>query len=247
MASRSSRVVFDAHCQSVIGKYRVAGKPWARSVSQISEWHPFLAPFSVGMGPFLNFDSLLGLSPTFGRSKKSKCENSRNHFNHAVDRPIMHVVWYILYQEFASHLRRSAHRKNRFFRNFGVRHLCTVFSNICGTVVEENEKTQGDSGFWDPSAHSEVEGIEISVRVLCHKTAGFTTCCLSLWCRRCLWRVPWSRSCCDIIYTRVPFYTPIDRKNEIRMPGTQRKQGFAISGDPGPAGHPVQRLEAQNA
>ena len=40
--------------------------------------------------------------------------------------------------------------------------------------------------------------VEISVRDMCHKTAGFTTCCLSLWCCRCLWRMSSSRSRCDI-------------------------------------------------
>ena len=37
---------------------------------------------------------------------------------------------------------------------------------------------------------------------MCHKTAGFTTSCLSLWCHRCLWRVSSSRSCCDKFHTR---------------------------------------------
>ena len=41
-----------------------------------------------------------------------------------------------------------------FFRNFGLSHFCTVFSTICGTVVEENEKHNGSKlGFWDSSAH----------------------------------------------------------------------------------------------
>ena len=102
--------------------------------------------------------------------------------------------------------------------------------------------------------------VEISVQVMYHKTAGFTTCCLSLWCCRCLWRVSSSRSCCDnflqqraffikrcskfvvffiLMSSLLPplpslsplsFYTTICRKNEIRMPGTQGQQG---------AGHPV--------
>ena len=39
-----------------------------------------------------------------------------------------------------------------FFENLGSLSFCTVFSTICGTVFEENEK-----GFWDPLVQFEVK------------------------------------------------------------------------------------------
>ena len=57
-----------------------------------------------------------------------------------------------------------------------------MFSTICGSVVEENEKTPGDRNFvfgtvWPILRLREVE---MSLRDVCHKTTSFTTCCLSL-------------------------------------------------------------------
>ena len=48
----------------------------------------------------------------------------------------------------------------RVFRIFGLPHFPVCFLTICGTVVEENEKTQEGSklGFWEPLADFEVEG-----------------------------------------------------------------------------------------
>ena len=75
--------------------YRVAGSPWAPSVSQNSEWLPF-GLFSQGMGAFGKSgcskfrrgsqisSSFLGLSPPFG-SQTTKCEHSKNLINHGVD------------------------------------------------------------------------------------------------------------------------------------------------------------------
>ena len=93
--------------------------------------------------------------------------------------------------------------KMRIFRKFVPPHFSTVFSTICGTVVEENEKTQGDRNYvFETWPILRLREVEISVRDMCHKTSGFATCCLSLWCRRCLWRVSSSRSCCHEFYTR---------------------------------------------
>ena len=84
------------------------------------------------------------------------------------------------------------------FRNFEFPYFCTVFPTICGTVVKKKKISQGArfQGFGDFSAHFEVEEGQIFWFGMCHKTAGFTTWCLSLWCRRYLWRVPWSQMMC---------------------------------------------------
>ena len=76
------------------------------------------------------------------------------------------MLFDILFQEIASHLRKSAHRKKHVFRNFWHPHSCKVFSTICGTVVEENEKTQGDRNwvFGTPWPILRLRGLEISVR-----------------------------------------------------------------------------------
>ena len=124
--------------------------------------------------------------------------------------------------------------------------IFALFSSIRGTVVEENEKTQGDRNqvFGTPWPILRLREVEISVRDMCHKTAGFATCCLSLWCRRCLWRVSWIRSCCHIFNTRRHFWSKgarifshpnvefspsilstIDRNSEIWMPRTLGKKG----------------------
>ena len=91
-----------------------------------------------------------------------------------------------------------------FFRKFAHPHFCTVFSTICGTVVEENEETQGDRNlfFGTPWPILRLRGSKFRFGICVTKTAGFTTCCLSLWCRRCLWRVSSSRSYCDIFHWR---------------------------------------------
>ena len=69
--------------------------------------------FDAGPARDLYLDPLfLFEPPLFGCQKTSKCEHSKNHMNHEGDRPAMHVVQYILFQEFASHLKQSAHRKN---------------------------------------------------------------------------------------------------------------------------------------
>ena len=48
------------------------------------------------------------------------------------------------------------------------------FSTICDTVVEENEKTQGDRNWFleTPWPIVRLRGVEISVRDMCHKTAA---------------------------------------------------------------------------
>ena len=83
----------------------------------------------------------------------------------------------------------------------------TVFSTICGTVVWRERKNTGiEIGFSGPLGRFWGWWVsKFSVRDKCNKTAGFTTCCLSLWCRRYLWRVSSSRSCCDKFQTRSHF------------------------------------------
>ena len=57
--------------------------------------------------------------------------------------------------------------KMHVFRNFGPPHFCTVFSTICRTVVEENEKKntgRSKLGFWDPWPILRLREVEFSVR-----------------------------------------------------------------------------------
>ena len=81
-----------------------------------SEWAP------LGGLRVRNFDAgakfralFLVWAPHFGSKQKSKCEFTTNHGNHPVDRPKMHVVWYIVIEECASCPREMTHRKNAHF------------------------------------------------------------------------------------------------------------------------------------
>ena len=131
---------------------------------------PVLAPFSVGMGPF-------------GRSGGSKflafekpCKSHSGQTKNACC--LIHIVSRICF----SLKEKCTPQKCIFFEFFGPLIFVTVFSAICGTVVEKNDKNTGGSklGFWDPLAHSEVEGSRNFGSGICvTKTAGFTTCCLS--------------------------------------------------------------------
>ena len=148
--------------------------------------------------------TLISIPPWFepfflGGQKTSKCEHSKNHLDHAVDRPKMHVVYTSGFKN-PLLIKGKVHIATmHFFRNFGLLHFCTVFSTICGTVVEENEKYRRiEIRFSGPPwPILRLRKVEISVRDMCHKTSGFTAFCLSLWCRRCLWRVSSSLSFCD--------------------------------------------------
>ena len=75
---------------------------------------------------------------------------------------------------------------------------------------------------------------------MCYKTAGFTTCCLSLWCRRCLWRVSLSRSRCDKIYSRGHFGSKGARNLLFfTVISSLGKRGGRNFRGPGLVGHPV--------
>ena len=126
-------------------------------VSQNSECPSFWSPFRsewVSLGGLgiefsmrePDFDPFSWFDPSFlGVKKTSKCEHSKNHMNHAVDRPKMHVVWYILFQECASHLGKIAlHKMHFFFQNFDPPSFLHCFlpsaarslkrTNLCGAV-----------------------------------------------------------------------------------------------------------------
>ena len=62
-----------------------------------------------------------------------------------------------------------------YFSKIWAPPFCTVFSTICGTFVEENEKTQGDrnSFFGTPWPIWRWRDVEISVRDMCHKNSRF--------------------------------------------------------------------------
>ena len=84
--------------------------------------------------------------------------------------------------------------ENVYFQNVDLHLFCTVFSTICGTVVEENEKTLRGSklSFRDPCSILRCEEVEISVRDTCRNQVLPRV----FWCRQCLWRVPRSQMKC---------------------------------------------------
>ena len=106
---------------------------------------PFWAPFSLGMGTFQR-----SWGSNFRCIKNVKVWVYKKHRNHTVDRPKMHVVWYILFQEFASHQRKSADRQNSYFLKFRApSFLYCVFYHL--RHGRQKKKRQGASfqGFWD--------------------------------------------------------------------------------------------------
>ncbi len=119
-------------------------------------------------------------------------EHSKNHSNHAVDRPKC-----MLFQEFASHSRKRAHRKNAYFSKFRSRSFLHCFPPSAARSLKRTKNTGGSKlGFGTPWPILRLRGWETSVWDCVTKQQGFTTCCLSLWCRRCLWRVSSSQMTC---------------------------------------------------
>ena len=93
---------------------------------------------------FFGLSSLFGELFFLGGQKISKCEHSKNHLNHAMDRPKMHVVWYILFQESASHQKRSVHRKNAsFFEFFGSLIFALCFVPSAARTLRRTKKDRG--------------------------------------------------------------------------------------------------------
>ena len=70
------------------------------------------------------------------------------------------ILFENVFQEFASQHRKNALRKIAFFFKYEVPDFRTVFSTICGTVVEENDQPQGH-----PWAQFKVEGVETSALI----------------------------------------------------------------------------------
>ena len=91
----------------------------------------------------------------------------------------------ILIQKFAFHLRKVHIAKMHFFEILGLPHfsLCSLPS-AAGSLKRTKKHRVIEIRFL-----VRMRGVEISVGDMCHKTAGFTTCCLFLWCRRCSWSV----------------------------------------------------------
>ena len=170
--NRVSSHLTNARCG--IHTCRVAGWAWAFFVSQKTRNGPRFGPLFGRDGPlrkvrgieistrdrrgtFMSIPSL-GLSPPFGRSKKSQSVSIRKTtYITLVDRPNMHVVDYTLFLEFASHLRKSAHRKNVF-----VFECCAFPSFFHGAALslKRTKKTQGIEMrfFGTPLAHFDFEG-----------------------------------------------------------------------------------------
>ena len=140
-------------------------------------------------------------------------------------------------------------KMKRFFKNSTSLSFALCFLPFAARSLKRTKNTEGSKlvffffeTLWPILRLREVE---ISIRDMCHKTAGFTTCCLSLWCRRCLWRVSSSRSCCDkfgILKLKkeieicgfshqisiLPFLFDNFMKNEIRMPECREKKEVDI-------------------
>ena len=132
-------------------------------------------------------------------------------------------------------------KKKKYFWPFAARSL-------------KRTKNTGRSklGFWDLFEHCEVEGGR-------NFGSGYVShCCLSLRCRRCLWRVSSSQSCCDKIFTEgifdkgarnllfftlisssllslphLPYYTTIYRKMNYGCLKRRGKTEVEISGAQG--------------
>ena len=87
----------------------------------------------------------LGLSLPFWRSKKtSKCEHSKNPYKSRSRSTkntccLIHIVSRICF----SPKQKCTSQICICFSRCWAPHFCTVFSTICGTVVKENEETQG--------------------------------------------------------------------------------------------------------
>ena len=149
--------------------------PGALFVSQNSECFPFWLPLfgrkgaplgGVGGSNFRRgtvarpyFSIRFCASLFFGVKKHQSASIRKNHLNHAVDRPKMHVVQYILFQEFASHLRKGANRKNAYFSKIWAPSFLHFLPSAARSL-KRTKKTQEDRNwvFWDPLAHFEVEG-----------------------------------------------------------------------------------------
>ena len=142
--------------------YRVAGKPWALFVSQNSEWPPFCPTLFVRNGLLwevreveistrdrrgtLILIPFLGLSLPFFGVKKHQSVSIRKtkKITQWNDQKCM-LFDTSCFKNLLLTSGKSAHRKKFiFFAFFWASSFFTVFSTICGTVVEENEKTQRD-------------------------------------------------------------------------------------------------------
>ena len=144
------------------------------------------------------------ISDSFG-SSSHRMENialtTLNHVNHAVVRPKIRVVSYIMFQQCASsYLKKKAHRKEGyFFKNFALPlHFCTVFF-----YHFRHGRKKHTMGLWElkiwvfgpPGPFWMLRGPKIFGLGCVAKHQVFSTWCLCPWCRLCLWRVPWSVSC----------------------------------------------------
>ena len=95
--------------------------------------------FDAGPSQDLTYDPFSWFEPG---QKTSKCEHSKNHINHAVVRPPKCTLFdtscfkNLLLTKGKVHIAKM----HIFVKNFDPPHFCTVFSTICGTLVEETKK-----------------------------------------------------------------------------------------------------------
>ena len=173
----------------------MAGSPWAPFVSQNSEWAPlggregpYCLPREPDFEPFSWFELPFGCQkikvPVMTESFKTPSGPTKN----ACCLKCGSTKMCFLPRENDTSKNSCTSQKCIGFQNFDPLHFCTVFSTICGTVVQEIEKTQGDRNlvFGTPWPILRLRGVEISVRDTCQKNSRVLP---RVVCRRCLWRV----------------------------------------------------------
>ena len=95
-----------------------------------------------------------------GCEKTSMREQSKNLLNHAVDRPKMHVVRHILFQELLLTQGKVHVAKMLFvFEILGILIFALCVLPSAARSLKRTRSTGGSKlGFWDRLAHFEVEG-----------------------------------------------------------------------------------------
>ena len=165
--------------------FSVCGWHWAPCVTKNPEW----APFSVGFAPlqFLgfeismqepNFERFSWFGPLiFGVKKTSKCEfTQKSKKSHSGSTKNACRLTHRQLKKCASYPKKMTHRKKCvFFRNFEPPHFCTVFSTICGTVVEKSDEARElvFRVFGTSFPILRLRGAEIFGTAMCDRTAGF--------------------------------------------------------------------------
>ena len=196
--------------ETFLNDCRVAGWPCAPFVTQNSEWPPFRC-LSGRNGPLWevrgieismrepDFEPSSWFEPPlfcWAQNHQSWSEQKSDETPSGWTKNaccLIHLASRICF----SPGEKCTSTKWRFFQNFDLPYFCTVFSTICGTVVEENEENTGGSklGFWDPWPILRLRRSKFRFGA-CVPIQQVLPRFVCLWCRQCLWRVPWSQMRC---------------------------------------------------